>query len=278
MSWDWISALQDLKQQAVPAALVTIIKAKGSTPRDIGTKILVTEKEFFGTIGGGQLEELVIAQAREVLRTHCAPERVPFPLCLKANQCCGGFVEVFIETINTGPTLLLFGAGHVGQAIAKTLEGTPFQVHMIDPRKDWLTKAPASVAKHLDTGRDFIANYAHWNTERTYAVVMTYDHDLDQDLVELLAAEKMKYLGLIGSRTKWQRFQKRLLEKGLTQETLNQVHCPIGLPIGGKSPQEVAISFAAEIVQIQNEVLQNTTASEKSLHISQEDSWLEDLG
>jgi len=278
MSWDWISTLQELKQQATPAALVTIIKAKGSTPRDVGTKILVTTDKFFGTIGGGQLEELVIEKAREILKNHQAPERVPYPLCIKANQCCGGFVEVFIETVNTGPQLLLFGGGHVAQAVARTLEGTPFQVHMIDPRDEWLTQAPASVIKHKDAGREFIEKYPHWNAERTYAVVMTYDHDLDQDLIEQLVCKETKYVGLIGSNTKWQRFQKRLLTKGLASELLAKVHSPIGLPIGGKSPQEVAISFSAEIVQIQNQVLQNSAASEKAHHISQEDSWLEELG
>jgi len=278
MSWDWISALQELKQRAVPAALVTIIKAKGSTPRDIGTKILVTEKEFFGTIGGGQLEELVILQAREILSTHQAPERIPFPLCLKANQCCGGFVEVFVETINTGPQLLIFGAGHVGQAIAKTLDGSPFQVHIIDPRTEWLQKTPSSVVQHECKGFDFIDNYSQWHSEKTYAVVMTYDHDLDQALIEKLTSQKTKYLGLIGSKTKWQRFQKRLIENGLTSEVLDRVRCPIGLPIGGKTPAEVAISFAAEIVQIQNEVLKTSSPSQHHLHTELQESWVEDLG
>jgi xanthine dehydrogenase accessory factor len=278
MSWDWISALQELKKTSEPAALVTIIKAKGSTPRDIGTKILVTEKEFYGTIGGGQLEELVIQQAREVLRTRQAPERIPFPLCLKANQCCGGFVEVFVETINTGPQLLIFGAGHVGQAIAKTLEGSPFQVHMIDPRTEWLTKTPSSVTQHECKGFDFIESFPQWSSEKTYAVVMTYDHDLDQALIEKLTSQKTKYLGLIGSKTKWQRFQKRLLENGLTAETLEKVRCPIGLPIGGKTPAEVAISFAAEIVQIQNEVLKTSSTSQHPLHTDMQESWVEDLG
>ncbi|WP_413289078.1 xanthine dehydrogenase accessory protein XdhC [Bdellovibrio sp. HCB337] len=278
MSWDWIAKLQELKQTAMPAALVTIIKAKGSTPRDIGTKILITDTEFFGTIGGGQLEELVIEKAREILRTHQSPERVPFPLCIKANQCCGGFVEVFVETINTGPQLLIFGAGHVAQAIVKTLEGAPFQIHMIDPRAEWLEKAPSFVTRHVNSGREFIDQHSHWSTEKTYAVVMTYDHDLDQDLVEKLSEKSTKYLGLIGSKTKWQRFQKRLLEKGLASTQLEKVRCPIGLPIGGKSPAEVAISFAAEVVQIQNEYLKISAVSTQSNHMSQEDSWLEDLG
>lgn len=274
MSWDWIAALQKLQEKAVPAALVTIIKAKGSTPRDVGTKILVTQSEFFGTIGGGQLEELVIEKAREILKTHQAPERVPYPLCLKANQCCGGFVEVFIETLNTGPQLLVFGAGHVAQAIAKTLEGTPFRIHMIDPREEWLDKAPASVTRHQDSGLNFIDQHPLL-PGNTYAVVMTYDHDLDQDLIEKLSTRNLKYLGLIGSRTKWLRFQKRLADKNHPIESLANIHCPIGLPIGGKSPQEVAISFAAELVQLQNAVLQNSAQSENPVHIPQEDSWWE---
>lgn len=277
MSWDWISTLQAFKQKAQPVALVTIIKAKGSTPRDLGAKILVTSNEFFGTIGGGRLEELVIEKAREILQSHQAPERVPFPLCLKANQCCGGFVEVFIETLNSGPQLIIFGAGHVAQATAKTLEATPFQLHMVDPREDWLGKAAASVVKHKNSGLDFVDQYSHWNSEKTYAVVMTYDHDLDQDLIEKLLSKKTKYLGLIGSKTKWQRFQNRLIEKGLSSDSLRKVRCPIGLPIGGKTPQEVAISFAAEIVQIQNEFLKKSASSVRPLHILEEDSWLEDL-
>jgi xanthine dehydrogenase accessory factor len=148
---------------------------------------------------------------------------------------------------------------------------------MVDPRSDWLEKAPTSVIKHQNTGHEFIDSYSHWNAEKTYAVVMTYDHDLDQALIEKLSAKETKYLGLIGSNTKWQRFQKRLIEKGLSSGTLGKVRCPIGLPIGGKTPQEVAISFAAEIVQIQNEVLKKSADSEQPLHLVQEDSWLEEL-
>ena len=278
MSWDWISTLQELKKSGTPAALVTIIKAKGSTPRDIGTKILITEKEFFGTIGGGQLEELVIEKSREILKTHQSPERIPFPLCLKANQCCGGFVEVFVETVNTGPQLLIFGAGHVAQAVAKTLDGSPFQLHMIDPRQEWLEKAPNSVVKHTEDGLQFIDRFPAWSSKKTYAVVMTFDHDLDQALIEKLSLKDIKYLGLIGSKTKWLRFQKRLLDKGTSAAQLEKVHCPIGLPIGGKTPAEVAISFAAEIVQIQNEVLKKSSLQSQNLPIHEEDSWLEDLG
>lgn len=277
MSWDWISTLHHLKKNATPAALVTIIKAKGSTPRDVGTKMVVTEKDFFGTIGGGQLEDLVLRDAREILKNSSRPERLPYPLCLKAHQCCGGFVEVLVETVHTEPQLLIFGAGHVAQAVARTLEGTPFQVHLIDPRPEWLEKAPDYVTRHENEGLHFIAGYSQWSPERTYAVVMTFDHDLDQKLIENLVQQKTRYLGLIGSRMKWQRFEKRLLEKGLPAEDLKKVRCPIGLPLGGKSPAEVAISFAAEIVQIQNEVLKNSSSSPRAVHTAAEDFQWEDV-
>jgi xanthine dehydrogenase accessory factor len=263
MSFDWLTALQELKQKAIPVAMVTIIKTKGSTPRDIGTKMLVSEKDFFGTIGGGQLEELVIAKARDILKGPQQAERVPYPLCIKANQCCGGFVEVFIETINTGAHLILFGAGHVSQAIARVLEGSPFQMHMVDSRQEWLDKAPAGIIKHNDQGLNFIDQWTQWNSTNTYAAVMTFDHDLDQDLIEKLASKNTKYLGLIGSQTKWQRFHKRLLEKGVSAELLQKVICPIGLSIGGKSPAEVAISFAAEIIQLHNKEQVKVTQPEE---------------
>lgn len=251
-SSDWISALQRLQLNATPAALVTIIMTKGSTPRDIGTKLVVTKTDFYGTIGGGQLEELVIEKARQILKNNLPPERVPYPLCLKANQCCGGFVEVFIETFNTGPHLVLFGAGHVAQAIAQVLVDTPFKVHLVDQRKEWLSKAPASVIQHLDSGINLVEKWPFGDVSKLYAAVMTFDHNLDQNLVENLLDKDLKYLGLIGSEIKWRRFQKNFIEKGISVAVLNKVTSPIGLPIGGKTPKEVAISFAAEILQLHN--------------------------
>jgi len=274
---NWVTTLQELQHHGTPTAVVTIVKTRGSTPRNVGTKMLVTENEFFGTVGGGQLEELVMQKAREILTTHLSPQRVPYPLCLEANQCCGGLVEVFIETVHAGPHLLLFGAGHVAQAVAKVLEGTPFVVHMIDPRAEWLEKASSTVIRHQDRGLEFIKNWRQWHSQKTYAVVMTFDHDLDQELVEKILEKDRKYLGLIGSTTKWRRFQSRLLQKGYEASKLVKVKCPIGLPIGGKSPQEVAISFAAELVQIQNESLKSSHTQAKSFHTDNENSWQEEL-
>jgi len=159
-------------------------------------------------------------------------------------------MDVLVETLNTGPRLLLFGAGHVAQALCQVLEGTPFTVELVDERQEWLEREglPASVHRHEEAGEDFIAS-AHFDPERTYVAIMTHQHDLDQALVAALIDKPVRYLGLIGSKAKWHRFQARLEQRGFTRTQLDRVKCPIGLPIGGKSPREVAISVAAELLQ-----------------------------
>jgi xanthine dehydrogenase accessory factor len=159
-------------------------------------------------------------------------------------------MDVLVETLNTGPSLFLFGAGHVAQALCQVLEGTPFTVDLVDERREWLDREglPASVRRHEEAGEDFITS-ARFDEERTYVAVMTHQHDLDQALVAALIDKPVRYLGLIGSRAKWHRFQARLEQRGFTRTQLDRERCPIGLPIGGKSPREVAISVAAELLQ-----------------------------
>jgi xanthine dehydrogenase accessory factor len=192
---------------------------------------------------------MILADARACLAAG-APRTFRYPLGAKAGQCCGGVMDVLVETLNTGPTLVLFGAGHVGQALCQVLEGTPFTVDLVDERPEWLHRdgLPASVRRHEEAGEDYIAA-ARFDPERTYVAIMTHQHDLDQALVAALLDAPVRYLGLIGSRAKWHRFRSRLEQRGVSPAQLDRVRCPIGLPIGGKSPREVAISVAAELLQ-----------------------------
>lgn len=247
--WNWVGQLETLRQSGRPVAIVTVAGVSGSTPREPGAKMLVVADRFYGTIGGGQLEQQVIADARSCLASD-APRTFRYPLGAKFGQCCGGVMDVLVETLNTGPTLLLFGAGHVAQALCQVLEGTPFRVELVDERKEWLSAEglPESVLCHEEPGEDFVAS-ATFDPERTFVAIMTHRHDLDQALVAALVDKPVRYLGLIGSRAKWHRFRSRLEQRGFTAERLDRVRCPIGLPIGGKSPREVAISVAAELLQ-----------------------------
>lgn len=249
--WDWLTCLDDLRVSGLPGALVSVIRCEGSTPREPGAKMVVrADGSFVGTIGGGHLEELVIRDALTCI--HDATSRsFRYPLGPAAGQCCGGVVEVFIDALNTGPRLYVFGAGHVGQALCRVLDGTCFRVEIIDDRDEWIhsPKIPPNVKCHAEEW-EIVVDRERWSESSTYAVVMTYRHDVDERIVEALLKRPLRWVGLIGSRTKWEKFRRRLLERGVSKEALDRVRCPVGLPLGGKAPAEVAISIAAELLQL----------------------------
>ncbi len=256
--WDWINKLQELKERHIPVAVVTVIDTAGSAPRDAGTKMFVLKnQEIYGTIGGGNLEKLVITQATTNLIENINGKYI-YNLGAKAGQCCGGVVEVFIEVINNNAQLIIFGAGHVAQAIAHTMDETPFCIHLIDERLSYDQKLLKSEMPHST-----IIHQTSWqetytkillNKIPTYIVIMTHSHQLDEDILKfILTNEENKfihYIGLIGSETKWSRFKKRLIEQGIPLEKISKIKCPIGFKIGGKAPKEVAISLAAELIEL----------------------------
>lgn len=246
--WDWISQIDKLKKESCPVCLVTIAGAEGSTPREIGAKMLVLEDgRFFGTIGGGNLELLAVEEARKSLASRTS-SKIKFPLGAKTGQCCGGLVELLFESLNTGPQIYIFGAGHVGQAVARALNESAFTVHLIDEREEWISQAPQGVISHLIDPEIFISKNS-FNNDRTYFLIMTHQHDLDELLLRQLLDKPHRYLGLIGSVSKWTRFQQRLIARGVSEEKLKDVRCPIGIANLGKSPAEIAISVGAELLQ-----------------------------
>lgn len=249
--WNWISKAEELRNQGSPYIITTVTQVTGSTPRETGAKMIVLGNgEFYGTIGGGNLERLVLQDAKESHQKPSPGRVIRYPLGAKTGQCCGGIVEVLFESVNCGPLLYLFGAGHVGQAVCKTLASTSFSVHLIDDREEWrqADAIPKEIIRHSEDWSEFFES-ALWDPDKTYAVVMTHRHDLDQEIILALLQKPAKYIGLIGSQAKWQRFRQRLTARGVSPEALKRVRSPIGLPIGGKAPQEVAISLAAELIQ-----------------------------
>lgn len=247
--WNWLSTLEDLHRSGRPAVMMTLVCCKGSTPREIGAKMIVySDGTFSGTIGGGSLENKAIQDARECFATR-QHRSTQYQLCATTGQCCGGVVDVMMEVINMEPVIHIFGAGHVGQALSRVLLGTPFQVHVVDSREEWLSQLPDGVQRDA-TEWQTIVDQTRWDEVRSYAVVMTHSHELDQEIVAALMTRPLRYLGLIGSRNKWLDFQLHLSKKGADPSLFSRVHCPIGIDIGGKSPQEVAISVAAELVKV----------------------------
>lgn len=249
---NWIELLNDFKTKREPIALVTVTKCLGSTPCVVSSRMIVTkEKEIFGTIGGGKLEFLAIDEAIIALKENRIIE-LTYTLGPEFEQCCGGKVELIIEPMNQSPELFLFGAGHIGVEICQLLKDTPFQVSLIDSRKDWLSNLDLDksiISCTVDTN-DFktFKDAVRWGNN-CYVIVLTHDHTIDFDIIAMALQNETKFLGLIGSKTKRVRFHNMLVKEMSINEGMTNVVCPIGLDLGGNSPKEIAISVVAQLLQ-----------------------------
>ncbi|MCF8478959.1 MAG: xanthine dehydrogenase accessory protein XdhC [Rhodospirillum sp.] len=246
---NWREALVTLEAEARPHVLVTLVETLGSTPRGAGTKMVVTAEAVSGSIGGGVLENEAFSTARRLLAEGASgPTLEKVMLGADRDQCCGGAVTLLFEVfVPEGITLALFGAGHVGKALVRVLEGTGVRVLWFDERPapfppgTWAatreTPDPAAVVPDLPPG--------------ARVLVMTHSHQRDYEiLAALLERRDLGPLGVIGSKTKWARFRSRLLDAGHPAERIDAIACPIGLPgVGGKRPAEIAISIAVDILR-----------------------------
>lgn len=250
MTQTWMDAVARLRDSAEPYVLITVIGVQGSTPRESGCKMLVTADTMVDTIGGGHLEFAAIEHARKLLldgRDTQALEH--FPLGPRLGQCCGGRASLLFECFAArGPHVVLFGAGHVGRALAPLLAGLPLRLEWVDSRAaEFPARVPEGIrVRLLDEPEDAVSEAP----PGSYFLVMTHNHPLDYALAEaVLKRGDAGFLGMIGSRTKARRFQMRLEQRGYPPELIAQMHCPIGLAeVPGKRPLEVAISIAAQVI------------------------------
>jgi xanthine dehydrogenase accessory factor len=262
---EWLPVLSNLCEQDVPCVLITVMEARGSTPREAGTKMVVTNDDQFGTIGGGNLEHEAIKQARELLDELAeAPEVRNYPLGPALAQCCGGSVDILLEPfIRTSRTLLLFGAGHVGKEVIKVMEGLPVDIKWVDEREnEFPDDIPCNTTKIVTAAPvDELCDI----DENSFVLVMTHSHDLDLELVKAAMDNgSFHYLGLIGSKTKKAKFEKRLKSYGIGDGLISRLTCPIGVGgITGKHPREIAVSVAAELLTLglTHQVNENEAAS-----------------
>ena len=245
----WIEKLLEFKRQRVSVALVTVSKIKGSTPCKVGARMLVTQdKSIHGTIGGGKLEFQIIEKAIEALQNNSI-EELSYILGPDFEQCCGGIVELIIEPMNTNPNLYLFGAGHIGVELCHILKDTPFKIHLMDTRKNWQKSIDVNDSiTYSNIDFDLYKSHIQWG-KNCYIIIMTHDHKLDFEITALALEGTTKYIGLIGSKTKKAKFHNMLKNELGFKEGIEPVHCPVGLDIGGFTPNEIAISVAAELLK-----------------------------
>ncbi|WP_192034535.1 xanthine dehydrogenase accessory protein XdhC [Halomonas sp. YLGW01] len=257
----WHAALHRLQEAARPHVLASLVGAAGSTPREPGTKMVITAEATFDTLGGGSFEYQVIAAAREALaRGERAPRLEAFPLGGRSGQCCGGYLHVLIEPFaGAERRIALFGAGHVGQALVGLMAPLPWRLDWLDSRADafpaWATDeaAPPRLRLHrMDNEPETATAAVAALPPGSDALVMTHDHSEDLWLIDaLLRRDDLASIGLIGSSSKWASFKRRLAEAGHEADTLARVRCPIGITgATGKRPYEIALAVVAELLTL----------------------------
>ncbi len=237
------------------AALATVIGTLGSTPGKTTMKMLVkSDGRCIGSVGGGCVEAEVVSRGREVARNERSQR---FSVDLNENDnpetglVCGGRIEIFIEPI-TMPNVVVFGAGHVARALCAVLVPAGFRFIVADDRREFSTPERFPLAAECRTGswEEIVQSIAFDPSD--FVIVMTRGHKDDTAVLRALEkpTQACRYLGLIGSKSKLITLTRHLRESGVSEAFLERIKTPIGLPIGARSAEEIAISVAAELIQI----------------------------
>jgi xanthine dehydrogenase accessory factor len=230
--------------------LLTVVEARGFTPQKPGGRMLLSEQgETAGTIGGGAIEHACLADARAMLVQGDATRMVRRQLTTELGMCCGGEMVVHLEVLEARPRLVVFGAGHVAKPLAVLAHGCDFAVTVVDARSEWLTAERFPEATRLLRAPDAVAREGELGRE-DYAVVTTHDHALDQLVVQELLPRALRFTGLIGSLAKQRKFALRLRARGFPEAQVARLRTPIGLAIGARTPEEIAVSIVAELVAV----------------------------
>ena len=243
-----------LKRLGRISAIATIVECRGSSPQKQGAKMLVRDDgSTMGTLGGGCLEADVV-QAAIMAMTDGKPMTLPFELTEReGGLVCGGTVLVYIEPIVLEPHLVVLGAGHVGKALSKLARFAGFRVTVVDDREEFAYRENIPDASDLFV-TDFGQAFARMPCdENTFVVIATRGHNHDLDAVKATLRTDARYIGLLGSKRKKTLLFKALAEAGFSPEDIGRIIIPVGLPIGSVSPEEIAISIMAQIVQKRRE-------------------------
>ena len=262
--------IEEEKAKGKPSALCIIVSTKGSTPLKTGAKMLVTQDgKIHGTIGGGNFEKKVIEDALQVIAKN-ESKHFEHNLIQQHGMCCGGTINVYIDSIMPPEKLYIFGAGHVGRALSQFASTLSFDVFVIDAREDEINQIQNPAINKL------ILNYTDTLTrlpfdENTYVAIMTYDHQIDREILGFCMKKEFAYLGMIGSQRKVEITRKMFLSTQLySEEEISKVDMPMGYDIKATGPEEIAISILAKIIEVKNgkKILDNKENSKSESKIA----------
>lgn len=245
--------IQTALQRGDRVAVATVVKTIGAAPCGIGSKMLVhSDGVAIGSFGGAKTDSKVAQAAQQIIRDgHSLLTHVH----LDADQgeavgSCGATLEVFFDVLRPEPRLILAGAGYVAQALAKLAANLDFRILVVDDRRDLAD--PQAFGKRVQltfgdipqTIRELEPDEASW------IVIVTRGHHLDKDALRAALDSNAAYIGMIGSPSKVKHIFKDLLKEGISREQINRIHAPIGLDLGAETPDEIALSIAAEMLML----------------------------
>lgn len=241
-----------LTRRGEPFALATVVAHAGSSPRKSGAKMLLrVDGSSLGTVGGGRVEMETVAAARAAMADG-GSRTLEFVLTEEHGYACGGSMTVFVEAHGRRPLLVMFGAGHVGRAVTRLASGCGYRVIVVDGRPDW---ALAELLPGADTVicapvSDSFRSLAL--DRESFVIIATPGHVHDFDAVRGCLGTEAGFIGLLGSRRKRETLLKTLEAEGFDEGQRGRVITPVGLDIGGQTPEEIAVSIVAQLIAVRN--------------------------
>lgn len=236
-----IEKLLDALQLRKRVVLATVIKARGGTPVVAGSKIVLDKNGILaGTVGGGRLEKAILDDCYRLL-VQGGASTSHYSLTEGGRDAlgmiCGGEVEVFMEVYEPKPRVIIVGGGHIGRVLKLLADAIEYEVVMVD------------VEPGISSIKDLSGITLDQNS---YVVLITSDYQSDEAVLRYAINFPVGYIGMIASRTKSRIIMKKLKEDGINPEQISRVFTPIGLDLGGRSPQEVALAILSEIVAVRH--------------------------
>lgn len=256
----WLKTLNEWKAAGMPCAIVTIIESEGSTPRGVGSKMVVnSEGRIAGSIGGGPVEHLSRQEAQKAIKKQRC---ISLTFSLKGDVwqvtpettvqgLCGGSVKVFIEPVLPEAEVVIFGGGHIGEKISKYCEILEMPYRIFDNREEYAsTERFPSALERVCKPYESLSEYIML-TRASYCVILTHGHKYDETVLEqLLAIKEVPYIGMIGSANKIQVTVDNIRSRGGIIDS--RLYSPVGLNIANNLPAQIALGIMAQIILLTN--------------------------
>ncbi len=248
-------ALARLEEQGLAGVLCTVTASHGSTPRQVGSKMLVLpDGQIVGSVGGGEMEASVIQAALQALRDG-QPTNLRF--AMNTDEPSGpepgaGLINIFVDPILPRPDLIVVGGGHVGKAVVHLGSWLDFRVVLSDDRPEFCSPEAVPGADQYVLGSLADLPSEIEISEQSYLVLTTRDVLVDVAGLPALLETSAAYIGILGSKRRWATTRETLIAQGVSAENLNRIVSPIGLELGAETPREIALSILAEVLMLRH--------------------------